>query len=107
MINNRFVLIASGLSVVISLAAFLLQRKISLVYRLEIWQILLYTLIFLLLLVGGVILMSWVLDRQSKISRFGAEPRRQDDHLCLYLCPSGSDRIDCCHPAQPGGILRD
>ena len=72
-INNRFVLIASSLSVLVSLAAFLLQRKISLVYRLEIWQILLYALIFLLLLVGGVFLMGLILDRQPKISRFGAD----------------------------------
>ena len=72
-INDRFVLIASALSVVVSLAAFLLQRKISLVYRLEIWQILLYALIFLLLMVAGAFFLSWVLAYQSKISRFGAE----------------------------------
>jgi len=88
-INNRFVLIASGLSVVVSLAAFLLQRKISLVYRLEIWQILLYFLIILVLLVGGVFLICWVLDRQPKISRFGAELAERMTIFVYIYAPLG------------------
>ncbi len=69
--KGRFSLIVSCAAMLVSVGAFLLQRKISLVYRLEIWQILTFSLATLLLLFGLVFLLSWLLERLPRLSRIG------------------------------------
>ena len=54
---------AASLAALISLAAVLLQRKINLVYRLELWQLVVYPLAFLLLLIVAVLVFSYLFER--------------------------------------------
>ncbi len=47
----------------LSIAAILLQRKINLVYRLELWQTITYPIAVLAVLVFAVLVLSWIYQR--------------------------------------------
>jgi hypothetical protein len=65
----NYVLLGSSLAVLLSLGAFLVQRKINLVYRLEFWQLVVYPLVGLLLSFLFVWLLSFLFDRFPRLSR--------------------------------------
>jgi ABC-type phosphate/phosphonate transport system permease subunit len=67
--KEKYVLQGSSLAVLISVGAVLLQRKINLVYRLELWQLLAYPLVGLLLCVLLVVLLAFLFDRIPLLSR--------------------------------------
>jgi hypothetical protein len=71
MFKDHFVLQGCGLASLVSLASVLLQRKISLVYRLEIWQMILFPAGFLVFLVGFVLLANWLVRRFPVLLRLG------------------------------------
>ena len=67
--KSKYVLQGSCLAALICIGAFLLQRKINLVYRLELWQLLAYPLVGLLLGVLLVLLLAFLFDRFPRLSR--------------------------------------
>jgi hypothetical protein len=67
--KENFALQGSSLAVLICVGAFLLQRKINLVYRLELWQLLAYPLAGLLLCVLLVVLLAFLFNRFPLLSR--------------------------------------
>jgi hypothetical protein len=68
----RYVLQGSSLAALVCVGAFLLQRKINLVYRLELWQLLAYPLVGLLLGVLLVVLLAFLFDRFSLLTRLAS-----------------------------------
>jgi hypothetical protein len=68
--KKRFVLVGASLAGLVSLAAFLLQRKINLVYRLELWQLVLFPVLLLLCLALIVFLLALIYDRFPILARF-------------------------------------
>jgi len=67
--KEKFVLLGSSLAALICIGAVLLQRKINLVYRLELWQLLVYPLAGLLLSVLLVFLLAFLFERIPLLSR--------------------------------------
>ena len=67
--KDKFTLQGASLAALISLAGVLLQRKINLVYRLELWQLVVYPLAFLLLLIVAVLVFSYLFERLPFLSR--------------------------------------
>ena len=67
--KEKYVLLGSSLAVFLSVGAFLLQRKINLVYRLEFWQLLAYPMAGLLLSLLLVVLLTFLFDRFPRLSR--------------------------------------
>jgi hypothetical protein len=67
--KEKFVLIGSSLAAVISILAFLLQRKINLMYRLELWQIAVYPVAFLVVLVILVLALTIIYKRLPVLAR--------------------------------------
>jgi hypothetical protein len=65
----QYALVGSSLAALICIGAFLLQRKINLVYRLELWQLLAYSLVGLLLSLLLVVLLTFLFDRFPRLSR--------------------------------------
>jgi hypothetical protein len=68
--KEKFIAIGSSLAALISIGAVLLQRKINLVYRLEILQVVIYPFAFVLILVAAVFILSLVYKRSSILARF-------------------------------------
>ncbi len=68
-LKAKYALLGSSLAVLLSVGAFLLQRKINLVYRLELWQLVVYPLAGLLAAVLLVLLLAFLLDRFPRLSR--------------------------------------
>jgi hypothetical protein len=68
--KDRFVFQGASLAGLISLAAFLLQRKINLVYRLELWQLGLFPVLLFLGLVIAAMLLNLIFIRIPALARF-------------------------------------
>jgi hypothetical protein len=67
--KEKYVLQGSSLAVLVCVGAVLLQRKINLVYRLELWQLLIYPLAGLLFSVLLVLLLAFLFRRFERLSR--------------------------------------
>ena len=67
--KEKYVLLGSSLAVFLSVGAFLLQRKINLVYQLELWQLLAYPPVGLLLSLLLVLLLAFLFDRFPSLAR--------------------------------------
>lgn len=67
--KEQYALQGSSLALLLSVGAFLLQRKINLVYRLELWQLLAYPLVGLLASVLLVVLLAFLFNRFPLLSR--------------------------------------
>ena len=65
----HYALVGSSLAALICIGAFLLQRKINLVYRLEFWQLLAYPLVGLLLSILLVVLLAFLFERFPLLGR--------------------------------------
>ena len=61
--KEKYILQGSSLAVLISVGAVMLQRKINLVYRLELWQLVAYPLVGLLASVLLVVLLAFLFTR--------------------------------------------
>jgi hypothetical protein len=61
--KKNYVALGSCLAALISLGAVLLQRKINLVYRLELWQLAAYPLALFMVLILVTFLLSWLFER--------------------------------------------
>lgn len=68
--KEKFALMGSSLAALLGIAAVLLQRKINLVYRQELWQLIAYPLAFLLLLAVAVLLLGLLFRRFPSLARF-------------------------------------
>lgn len=69
-LKEKFSIMGSSLAGLLSLAAFLLQRKINLVYRLELWQLVFYSALFLVGLIMSIFLFSAIYERIPSLARF-------------------------------------
>jgi hypothetical protein len=67
--KENYALQGSSLAALVCIGAFLIQRKINLVYRLELWQLVAYPLVGLLLSFLFVLLLAFLLDRFPWLSR--------------------------------------
>jgi hypothetical protein len=67
--KDRFIVQGASLAALTSLAAFMLQRKINLVYRLELWQLELYPLVLLVALVFVVLALGLLFERLPFLAR--------------------------------------
>lgn len=67
--KEKYALQGSSLALLLSVGAFLLQRKINLVYRLELWQLLAYPLVALFASVVLVVLLAFLFNRFSLLGR--------------------------------------
>ena len=70
--KQQYALQGSALAAAVSVGAVLLQRKINLVYRLELWQLVAYPLVFLLAVVLLVFLLDFLFRRFPRLSRLVA-----------------------------------
>lgn len=61
--KEKYIAIGSSLAVLISLGAILIQRQINQVYRLELWQLAVYPLAYLIGLTSLVFVFSWLFNR--------------------------------------------
>ena len=68
--KDKFVVQGSSLAALISLGAVLIQRKINLVYRLELWQILAYPLACLGAIVLVILALSALYERVPTLKHF-------------------------------------
>jgi len=84
--KDQFILTGSSLAALVSIGAVLLQRKINLVYSLESWQILVYPLIFLVVMVLLVWLFAFLFARIPLLRRVTAMiAERMTGFLYLYV----------------------
>lgn len=67
--KDQFIVQGSALSALLGVVAFLVQRKISLIYRLELWQTLTYPALILIGVIALVPIISIVLKRINLLSR--------------------------------------
>lgn len=86
---DRFALIGSSLAGLLSLAAFLLQRKINLVYRLELWQLVLYPILLLACLALVVFLLNLIYDRIPVLARFVKDLAERLTIFAYFYIPIG------------------
>jgi len=68
--RDKYALLGSSLAGIIGVLAVLLQRKIGLVYRLELWQVIGYFGAFLAGLIIAVLTLSWIYRRIPLLGRF-------------------------------------
>jgi hypothetical protein len=80
--KKHFILLGSSLAVLISIAAILLQRKINLVYRLELWQTITYPIAVLAGLVCSVLVLSWIYQR---FPLFASSVKSAADRMTVFL----------------------
>jgi len=67
--KDKFVLLGCSLAAVISVLAFLIQRKINVMYRLELWQIAAYPIALLASLVILVLALNYIFERLPILAR--------------------------------------
>jgi hypothetical protein len=67
--KKKFVLLGSSLAALISVLAFLVQRQINVMYRLELWQMAAYPIVFLAVLVFFVLALNYVFERLPILAR--------------------------------------
>jgi hypothetical protein len=67
--KEKYVLLGSSLAVLLSVGAVLVQRKINLVYRLELWQLWSYPLVGLLASVLLVVLLAFLFNHFPLLGR--------------------------------------
>jgi hypothetical protein len=67
--KDQFVVQGSALSALLGVVAFLVQRKIGLIYRLELWQTLTYPALILIGVIALVPILSIVFKRINRLSR--------------------------------------
>jgi hypothetical protein len=87
--KDLFVLQGCALAALTGLGAVLIQRKINLVYRLEIWQMALYPAILLVMIIAFVLLMAWALQRFPLMSRLGAALAERMTIFAYLYAPLG------------------
>lgn len=84
--KDQFIVIGSSLAALTSIGAVLLQRKINLVYRLEVWQILVYPFVFLVTIGLSVWALAFLFERIPLLSRIVATiAERMTGFLYLYV----------------------
>jgi len=84
--KDQFIVIGSSLAALTSIGAVLLQRKINLVYRLEVWQILVYPFVFLVTIGLSVWALAYLFERIPLLSRIVATiAERMTGFLYLYV----------------------
>jgi len=67
--KEQYALQGSSLAALLSIGAALLQRKINLVYRLELWQLLVYPLVGLLACIALTLLLAFLFNRLPLLTR--------------------------------------
>ena len=84
--KDQFVAQGSALSVMLGLGAFLIQRKVSLIYRLELWQTLLYPGLVVVGVILLVFILSFLFTRVHLLSRLAlAVTDRMTIFAYLYI----------------------
>jgi hypothetical protein len=67
--KDQFIIQGSAISVGLGVVAFLVQRKVNLIYRLELWQTLAFPILILIGVIVLVPIISIVLKRFARLSR--------------------------------------
>jgi hypothetical protein len=67
--KDQFIVQGSALSAMLGLVAFLVQRKVGLIYKLELWQTLAFPILILIGALLLVFIFSFVLKRYQRLSR--------------------------------------
>lgn len=70
--KQNYAIIGSSLAALLGLCAVLIQRRINLVYRQELWQLIAYPLVFLLLLVIAVLVLRFLFEQLPALARFAS-----------------------------------
>jgi hypothetical protein len=84
--KDQFILQGSALCAALGLGAFLIQRKVSLIYRLELWQTVAYPLLILAGTIGLVFIFSFLFKRIRFLARLGqAVAERMTVFAYLYI----------------------
>lgn len=84
--KDQFIVQGSALSVLLGVVAFLVQRKVSLIYRLELWQTLAYPAMILIGAIALVPIISFVFKRFNRLSHLAlAVAERMTIFAYLYI----------------------
>jgi len=67
--KDQFIVQGSAISMALGIVAFLIQRKVSLIYRLELWQTLAYPSLIIIGAIAFVLIFSFVFKRFNILSR--------------------------------------
>ena len=68
--KEKFIAQSMAVVSVLSLAAFLLQRKMRIIYKLELWQLIVYPILVVLAMVLLIFVSSFIFDRVPILARF-------------------------------------
>jgi hypothetical protein len=84
--KDQFVIQGNSLALALGFVSFLVQRKVSLIYRLELWQTLVYPTLILVGFIALVPIISFVFKRFSLLSRLAlAVAERMTIFAYLYV----------------------
>jgi len=70
--KDKFAIQGSTAALLIGAGAVALQRKIGIVYKLEVWQILVYPVLALALLIGLILVAAYIYDRFQILARLAS-----------------------------------
>jgi hypothetical protein len=84
--KDQFIVQGSAISAALGVIAFLVQRKVSLIYKLELWQTLAYPTLILIGVVILVPMLSYIFKRFNLLSRLAlAAAERMTIFVYLYV----------------------
>ena len=67
---DSFVPTGSALITIIAFCAFLLQRKMKIIYKLELWQLILYPFLVLTVILVLIFVLTWLFNRFEPLKKF-------------------------------------